>query len=715
MKKLFSFFAAMLVAFVANAAVININTGTADALRNALNTASTGDVIVMAAGTYVESPSNYIYFIGKEVKVMAEEGAEVIVVPKVPIRFKEGARAEFDNIKFDCGHLSDVNAYSEMIVPADDTPNKRVILRGCEFYGWTQDNAIIHATSSRRLDSVIIDNCYFHNNVKSCVFMENPNLIGLEITNTTFADVTTASGYSAGVVDVRATSGSVLIDHCTFYNCQTKNTDYGVIKVPNAVAPVVSNCVFAMPAEYADGRAVYNANGEVNNCLTFNYTSDENTGIHSGPTITACIQANPLFVDAPNGDLRVQGNSPAIGAGTEGSDLGDPRWIPHMEYYLVGSMTEWKAEPLYKLSKNPANEAEYMIAKTLYAGDEFKIAKSDGITIADTDWYPSGMGNNYQVTASGNYTVYFRPDGQGGEGWHEGYIYADLDNLGPWSSAFSNADWQPETNSYLAYDSTAEKVTVFIRGDKSGQWQAQVKYQGMPAEDGKCYRVALKMKANHDITGITLKWQDDNNTPNVIYENQTINLGADNEFIYSEVVAGVVGEQGSNGILVLDFGFAHNGDIIEVYGVTIEETACPAPPVYYLVGSMTEWAAEADYLFAENTEAAGEYFLTTTLAVGDAIKVVGIQEDKETYYPDGFGNEYVVDAAHAGETTVYFRPDGNPEWAAFGGYFFIPDNGQGIDQITNDRSPMTNKVLRNGQLLIIKNDKTYTTLGTEVK
>ena len=71
MKKIFSIFAAMLVALVANAAVININSGTADALRIALNGAASGDVIVMAAGTYVESNSDYIAFTGKDVTVMA--------------------------------------------------------------------------------------------------------------------------------------------------------------------------------------------------------------------------------------------------------------------------------------------------------------------------------------------------------------------------------------------------------------------------------------------------------------------------------------------------------------------------------------------------------------------------------------------------------------------------------------------------------------------
>ena len=704
----------MLVALVANANVININSGTADALRKALNTAQSGDVIVMAAGTYVESNSDYIAFTGKEVTVMAELGAEVILVPKVPVRLKSGARAEFINIKFDCGHLSDLSGYSEIIVPADGTANKRVFLDGCEFYGWTQkSNAIIHTRSDRQLDSLVINNCYFHDNLYNCVSLKYASIAYLSITNSTFANVTTnEQAPSLGVIDVQSTSGTMLIDHCTFYNCETKNTDYGVIKMPNAVAPVVSNCIFAMPAAYSNGRAVHNAAGEVKNCLTYNYTTDENTGIHSGPTITACIQANPLFVDAANADYRIQGSSPALGAGTEGSDLGDPRWIPRMEYYLVGSMTEWHADPLYKLAVNPANEAEYMIAKTLYAGDFFKVAKSDGLTIADADWYPTGMDNNYVISASGEYTVYFRPDGQGGDGWHYGYIFAEKATTGPWSTWFGNASWAEEKNSYLTYDSVEAKATVYIREDKDGQWKAQVKYQGIPAEDGKCYHVALKMKANHDVTGITLKWQDDNNEPNVIYENQTLSLAANEGFIYDAVVAGVVGEKGSNGILVLDFGYAHNGDIIEISDVVIEETVCPAPPIYYLVGSMTEWATEPEYLFAENPEAEGEFFLTTTLAAGDAIKVVGIQEQNETYYPDGLGNEYVVDAAHAGDATVYFRPAGNAEWAAFGGYIYI-DAKQAIDNI--DAAVDTNKMIINGQMVIRKNGRNYTVLGTEVK
>ena len=165
---------------------------------------------------------------------------------------------------------------------------------------------------------------------------------------------------------------------------------------------------------------------------------------------------------------------------------------------------------------------------------------------------------------------------------------------------------------------------------------------------------------------------------------------------------------------MLDFGWAKKGDIIIVSDVVIEETECPEPPTYYLVGSMTEWAALKEYIFVANEEAAGEFMLNTTLAVGDAIKVVGISEGNETWYPNGIGNEYVVDAAHAGETIVYFRPDGNADWKDFGGYIFIPGNGQGVEQISQEKAN-SQKLIRNGQLYIRQNGKTYSVIGQEVK
>jgi hypothetical protein len=45
-----------------------------------------------------------------------------------------------------------------------------------------------------------------------------------------------------------------------------------------------------------------------------------------------------------------------------------------------------------------------------HAGDEFKIIMDNDQQIA---WYPDGEGNNYTITDSGVYIVYFRPNGNG--------------------------------------------------------------------------------------------------------------------------------------------------------------------------------------------------------------------------------------------------------------------------------------------------------------
>jgi len=113
---------------------------------------------------------------------------------------------------------------------------------------------------------------------------------------------------------------------------------------------------------------------------------------------------------------------------------------PTMGYYVVGTMTDWKANANYKLKANPAAEGEFMGEFAFKANDGFKVAYSDGATIADDPdaWFPSGMENEYKITEDGDYAVYFRPDGQGGEGWHYGYIYVAKkeapvgpQNLGP--------------------------------------------------------------------------------------------------------------------------------------------------------------------------------------------------------------------------------------------------------------------------------------------
>lgn len=698
MKKIFAFFAVALVALAVNAET-QLSPGT-KILYNAVAAASAGDVLVLDDGVYVESE---VVELNKNITIKAAPGAHPIVAQQYYMKLLNSAQVTFIGIKFDGGlYNNGQGANDHCIRPYDDTDNKALTLIDCEFCNW-KSYILYPQRPNRRMHSLTLDGCYFHDNQKGAIYSETAPaaseplpLAILTVANTTFSGTPNYKPIDLKNSGAEVADAKLRVDHCTFYNC-------GTLRSEKSTDVIISNSVFAAPEGATYAATTLYAGAAINNCLSFN------VAFNSAPTKTACIVADPLFRDGANGDLRINAGSPVFGAATDGSDLGDPRWVPVMEYYLAGSMNNWTVDPAYKLTANPGNEGEYLISKLFLAGDQFKVIMSDGAEIAA--WYPDGMDNNYAIARSGEYTVYFRPDGLGGDDWHYGCIYAAPADLGPWSAWFGDAGGQEEFDSYLTYDEAAAKATVHIASDRTGQWRAQIKYQGPAAEDGKCYHVALKMKANHDISGVTLKWQDDNNTPNVIYENQSINLGANEEFAYDEVVKGILGEKGSNGILVIDFGFAHAGDIIDIYGVTIEETECPEPEKYYLVGSFNEWAATEDYLFAENTAATGEYMLDTKLTEGDQLKVVGISGENENYYPAGFANNYVVDAAHAGWVTVYFRPAGNPEWEAFGGYFYI-NVRQGIENV--EIQTKTVKYIENGQLIILKNGTKYTPQGQQL-
>ena len=113
-----------------------------------------------------------------------------------------------------------------------------------------------------------------------------------------------------------------------------------------------------------------------------------------------------------------------------------------------------------------------------------------------------------------------------------------------------------------------------------------------------------------------------------------------------------------------------------VYG---EEPAPYVPTLangFYLVGTMNEWTPAAEYHFTGNPENNAEFMLTATLAEGDELKVVNVLNDAITAWFPAEGGNYVVDANHAGEKTIYFRPDnqGGEDW--FGACIYIAPNAE---------------------------------------
>ncbi len=341
MRKLFTFFAALLVAWSASAGNVTKITTTSphssgNNLRQAIATATSGDTIEMAAGTYIET-GNWIAFDNKEITVRAAEGEEVIIKPQFSVRVQASsasAKAEFIGVKFDCSALTS----SELIVPSDNYANQNVSLKDCEIYNWSKNSALIHSTSTRKLDVIDIDNCYFHGFEKSIVFIENTSLVSLNITNSTFANVSADStnSYWAAPIYVKATTGSVLVDHCTFYNVNSMSLTYGVVSVDNIPNSIVSNCIFVLPATMNKCATNLKAGGNVKNTLTYNYDNWQPYGHYNTATVTDCVKIDPLFVDTANCNLTLSANSPALTAGTDGGAIGDPRWWPRKLYLKPG-------------------------------------------------------------------------------------------------------------------------------------------------------------------------------------------------------------------------------------------------------------------------------------------------------------------------------------------------------------------------------------------
>lgn len=187
--------------------------------------------------------------------------------------------------------------------------------------------------------------------------------------------------------------------------------------------------------------------------------------------------------------------------------------------------------------------------------------------------------------------------------------------------------------------------------------------------------------------------------------------------------AGITGNTDANMTVVIDVEGAYtfkwyfaNDSLAIIYPEKPEPVLADG---FYLVGKFSgvdAWSVEdlsAEKLFAANPDTEGEYQLSIDLAVDDEIKVVYVAEDEiTTWYPKE-GN-YIVDDHHNGPTTMYFRPEYYSDWSAFGGYFYlVPTSTVGFENTAAEAKAV--KVLKNGILVIEKNNKTYNVMGQMVK
>ena len=379
---------------MANADEIEIGSGTSNIIHITIAGANDGDVIVLTdAGPYVNSKANSDDYtkLSKNITIKAANGITPVIKLEVPIQGRNGKSAKFIGIKFDCGslqydnlvHFNDAadnglefedcefyNSSKYIVKLSSDKKVETLKFKNCKFYNNASTRGIIidgtgiighleldgcevsgfvkefiHGyAGASHVGECIVNDCYFHNNSRSAVMFTASTVDGsqtcdeLTVTNSTFANID-ASGDYESVIDVRPYGSAntdaikVIVDHCTFYNNITKNSDHANVRTCYLTDVTVSNCIFAHSEDYARRATYCTGGGNINNCLTYNYTAEGTKGHAYGATVNAASAvADPLFNDLANNKYTFTNNwttmelSPAICAATDGSDLGDPRW-----------------------------------------------------------------------------------------------------------------------------------------------------------------------------------------------------------------------------------------------------------------------------------------------------------------------------------------------------------------------------------------------------
>lgn len=94
-----------------------------------------------------------------------------------------------------------------------------------------------------------------------------------------------------------------------------------------------------------------------------------------------------------------------------------------VSYFLTGTFNNWAAGDVnYLFKENASAEGEWRLNTNIEKGAGVKVVGVHS-KYNQPDWYPDGMDNEFVANdVYGDVTVYFRPDGQGGEEWHEGFF-----------------------------------------------------------------------------------------------------------------------------------------------------------------------------------------------------------------------------------------------------------------------------------------------------
>lgn len=358
--------------------------GEVDVLSTAISNASSGDILELQEGVYVEA--NTIETIDGDLTIRGAEGAEVIIFGPTQTELAadmlqvKSNNLWLDNLIFigsDSSRNGIVNYYAGVAEAGQekDADKNNIYVTDCQFYAINQSCIIIQGSTSwdneipepeddmfHPVDTLRVTDSHFYGadiTNDRAIYTGKRQAHYVEVRRSTFwslgEDAVEVKGYYIGDPDSNnphndANYNTAIVDHLTIFNtynnCPEQKIGRGGDGIHFEVASqndVVSNTII-----FKTGRFGFKVKrgyaGEV--CATYSMGDSANlSGGYSPPTVfywdmckaNTSFESNALFVDPYNGDFSLSPQSDALGSADpnspDGPNRGDPHWNDSTTYW----------------------------------------------------------------------------------------------------------------------------------------------------------------------------------------------------------------------------------------------------------------------------------------------------------------------------------------------------------------------------------------------
>ena len=275
-------------------------------------------------------------------------------------------------------------------------------------------------------------------------------------------------------------------------------------------------------------------------------------------------------------------------------------------------------------------------------------------------------------------------------------------------SMWDNNVWANMTRQLYTYDAHNAKTSMTYQGWNGSAWENSSRYTYENREDGKCKNAVY-------YNWFEGKWFEADS--NAYSYNAAGDMLAIRSFRYHHKESGYEVEGWFNNSYV-SYSYDEEGQQIQrlsqawnestkmfvnnnKYDYEYDEKGDMSHHSYsYWKNNAWEQQHSKDYTY-------NDIHLLTQSILQNCASGTCVNSQKDDYTYDAEGNRL---------TESYFDWTGS-DWTLinYTQYFYHNDGSEAIDQITNAQSPVTNKVIKDGRILILRGDKTYTLTGQEVQ